>query len=157
MIYSILVAILSVAALWCAAQISIADFRRRIIPDVYLWPLLLIGIIFAAWMPVFGITPRMAATGAAFGYALSAGVGFVFDWRLRKTNPDAIAPIGMGDIKLIATGGIWLGTTGLAVALVIACATGAIWSKRKNQKYIPFAPFFLFGGFLSLIGMLFLI
>ena len=30
-------------AFFCAFRISIADFRRRIIPDIYLFPLLLIS------------------------------------------------------------------------------------------------------------------
>jgi len=99
----------------------------------------------------------MAAIGAAFGYALASIVGLLFDMRVRRRNVNAPAPIGMGDIKLIATGGIWLGTTGTAAALVIACAGGIIWGIVKKQKYIPFAPFFIIGGILALIGMLFLL
>lgn len=95
--------------------------------------------------------------GAAFGYALAALVGFAFDYAMRKKNPDVVAPIGMGDIKLIATGGIWLGPTGLAWALVAACVLGAGWGYWKKQKYIPFAPFFVIGGILSFLGIAFLL
>ena len=71
----------------------------------------------------------MATAGAAFGYGLAAIVGFIFDWVRRRKNPDADTPIGMGDIKLIATGGLWLGAQGLGLALIFACIGGAIWAR----------------------------
>lgn len=157
MIYYIFFITLLAVALWCAWQISVADIRRRIIPDAYLWPMMLIGLIVANWSPICPTGPRMAVLGAAFGYTLAAVVGFLFDWRIRKKNPDAITPIGMGDIKLIAAGGIWLGVTGLSIALVISCLLGALWGGIKKQRYIPFAPFFMTGGILALIGQFFLL
>ena len=157
MIYNIFFGLLLVAAAWCAWQIAVADWRRRIIPDAYLWPLMLIGLVMAAWNPWWITNARMSVVGAVFGYALAAIIGFIFDWRIRRKNPDATAPIGLGDIKLIATGGIWLEVTGLAAALVISCILGLVWGKYKNQKYIPFAPFFLLGGILALLAMWFLL
>lgn len=157
MIYNIFFVILIAVAAWCAWQIAVADWRRRIIPDAYLWPMMLVGMILATFAPWWPIGPRSAVVGGAFGYAMSAIVGFIFDWRIRKKNPDADTPIGLGDIKLIATGGIWMGVTGLAAALVMACIFGGAWGIRKKQKYIPFAPFFLAGGILALIGTAFLL
>jgi len=157
MISYIFFIILLVAAVACLWQISVADWRRRIIPDAYLWPLLLIGLIIVNWSPFWIVGPRLAAASAAIGYTLAAGVGFVFDYLRRKKNPDADTPIGMGDIKLIAVGGLWLGPTGLYLALIMACILGIAWGKWRHQKYIPFAPFFAIGGFLALITVVFLI
>lgn len=151
-----LILLLGLAA-WCAWRICVADGRRRIIPDAYLWPLLICGIIMAAFAPQWPISPQMAAAGGAIGYALAAGIGFIFDWFIRRKNPSADTPIGMGDIKLIAVGGIWLGPTGMSIALIVACVTGAIWGARHKQKYIPFAPFFVGGAILAFIITLFLI
>ncbi len=156
MIFNIFFILLLVAAIACAGLISVADFRRRIIPDAYLFPLMLIGLILITFFG-FPIDMRDAVIGATFGYAMSAIVGFAFDYFIRRKNPNATTPIGLGDIKLIGVGGLWLGTNGLALALIIACITGAIWARAKNQKYIPFAPFFLLGGILSLITDLFLL
>lgn len=156
MIWQIFFIILLAVALWCAYQISVADLRRRIIPDAYLWPLFLIGLLITNWWPWI-IGPRMAATSAVFGYALAAGIGFIFDVIRRRTNPDAETPIGLGDIKLIATGGLWLGVQGLGLALIVACITGGAWARAKHQRYIPFAPFFIVGAILSLITMAFLL
>ena len=156
MIFYIFFILLLVGAIGCATLISIADFLRRIIPDAYLFPLMLIGLILITFFG-FPIDMRNAVIGATFGYAMSAIIGFVFDYFIRRRTPDATPPIGMGDIKLIGVGGLWLGTNGLALALIIACITGAIWARAKNQKFIPFAPFFLLGGILSLIANLFLL
>lgn len=157
MFWQIFFIVLLALALWCAWRISVADLRRRIIPDAYLWPLLLIGALIVTWSPFWPIGPYTATVGAAFGYALAAIVGFVFDWVRRRKNPNADTPIGMGDIKLIATGGIWMGPQGLGLALVLACIGGAIWSLARRKRYIPFAPFFIGGAILSLIAMAFLI
>lgn len=148
--------ILLAGALWCMYRISVADWRRRIIPDAFLFPLLIAGLIITTFFP-WPHNIRAAVMGAAFGYSLASLIGFAFDYTMRKKNPDVIAPIGMGDIKLIATGGIWLGSTGLAWALVVACILGAAWGYWKKQKYIPFAPFFIIGGILSFIGIVFLL
>ena len=156
MISYIFFILLLASAAWCALHIIIADFRRRIIPDAYLFPLMLTGLLLIAFYS-FPLDLRTAVIGATFGYALSAIVGFVFDSIIRRHTPDAIPPIGMGDIKLIGVGGLWLGTSGLALALVVACISGAIWARTNHQKFIPFAPFFILGGILSLITNLFLL
>jgi leader peptidase (prepilin peptidase)/N-methyltransferase len=147
---------LLILAILCSVLISITDFRRRIIPDAYLFPLMLCGLTLTTFY-AFPIPITDAIIGAIFGYTMSVLIGFVFDIILRKKNPNSESPIGMGDIKLMGVGGIWLGITGMATALVIACITGAIWANIKKQKFIPFAPFFLFGGFLSLITNIFLL
>ena len=140
----------------CAVLISITDFKRRIIPDVYLFPLILIGVLLIAF---FGWPTSLtdAAVGATFGYLMSALVGFIFDWRIRKKNPEITAPIGLGDIKLISVGGLWLGTNGLGLALVIACIGGIAWARAKKLRYIPFGPFFISGSILALLANTFLL
>lgn len=150
MFFNIFFVGLLVWATICAILISVADFRRRIIPDAYLFPLMLIALLLIAFYD-WPISLTDAAIGATFGYLVSAFIGFIFDWRIRKKNPDAIAPIGLGDIKLIGIGGLWLGASGLGIALVLACAGGIVWARIKKQKYIPFGPFFIIGAILSLI------
>ncbi len=157
MIFYLFLSVLFAAAIACAIAISVADFRRRIIPDAYLLPLFLIGLLVVNIMPNWVCSPRISAIGAFTGYALGAIVGYVFDFIRRRRNPDADTPIGMGDIKLLATGGLWLGPNGLAIALVLSCIFGGIWSKINKQQFIPFAPFFVAGAILALIAHAFLI
>ncbi len=148
--------ILNLLALYLCWRISVADMRRRIIPDAYLFPLLVIGAIITTFFPW---THDIAAgvIGMAFGYIMAAVTGLIFAKIVSKRNPTADNPIGMGDIKLISVGGLWCGPTGLAISLVLACIFGAAWAYRKKQKFIPFAPFFIIGGILSLIIMAFLV
>lgn len=152
MISYIFFIILLALAAFLSVKISIADFHRRIIPDAYLFPLMLIGLILISFYS-FPINIQTATIGATFGYIMAVITGLAFE---KIKNSDQ-SPIGMGDIKLMGVGGLWLGTNGLAIALIIACIMGIIWSRQNKQKFIPFAPFFLFGGFLSFIINLFLI
>ena len=156
-LYNISFIVLLAVSAWLAWRISVADWRRRIIPDAYLFPLLLIGLIIIAFFPWFtGIGDAVIA--AVCGYTLAAIIGYLFDITKTKNHKHSVVvPIGMGDIKLISVGGIWLGTFGLALALVIACVSGMLWGYIKRQKYIPLAPFFIGGGILSLIINTFLL
>ena len=95
-----------------------------------------------------------SVVGGAMGYCLGLIVGFIFS-HLNKDRE--YPPIGMGDIKLLGAGGIWLGTMGLSIAMIVSCVLAYIWNWKKHEKYIPFAPFFLAGGFLALIAIQFLI
>lgn len=156
-LYNIIFFTLLVLGAFCAWKISVTDWRRRIIPDVYLFPLLLIGLIITVFFP-WSSNPTDSIIAATSGYLLSYAIGFIFEKIGKKRGQNnEISPIGMGDIKLITVGGIWLGTLDLAISLIIACVSGIIWGKRQKQKFIPFAPFFITGGILSLIITTFLI
>ena len=84
-------------------KIAKTDMRRRIIPDGYLFPLLIIGVIITTFFP-WPTNIESGAIGMAFGYMLAAVVGLIFDKILTRKNPKAESPIGMGDIKLISAG-----------------------------------------------------
>ncbi|MBD5389390.1 prepilin peptidase [bacterium] len=144
-------AILLMVAAGCAVQMARTDWRRRIIPDVYLFPCLLIGLLWVTFVPGPVSVPD-AVLGAAMGYALTLGVGYVFARLTRGAGRPAPAPIGLGDVKLMATGGVWLGVTGLAVATVIACVVGMIWGRRRRVRYVPLATFMVPAAFITLIG-----
>ena len=153
MISNIFFTFVIIGAIFCAYRMATADLKRRIIPDVYLFPFLFAGLLTATFFP-WPITVADSVIGGSMGYCLGLIIGFVF---AHVHNDEKNPPIGLGDIKLLGAGGIWLGTIGLAIAMVIACTLSYIWSYKNNQKYIPFAPFFLTGGFLSLIIIQFLI
>ncbi len=157
MIYSIFYIFLLAVAALCAWQISAIDLRRRIIPDVYLFPLLLIGVFFTATTPNWHISMTDAATAGIVGYAIATGLGYLFERHAIRQDNAAPNPIGMGDVKLIATGGIWLGASGMAIALCLSYIGALIWAQRKKQKYVPFAPFFVTGGILAFLINLFLL
>lgn len=155
MIYSMIFMALVLGAIGCAAAISRADFRRRIIPDVYLLPLAVIGLVLITFWG-WPVTIVDGVIGAAAGYVIATGADLVFRAG-RRGRADKYPPIGMGDIKLLTTGGLWLGPTGLAMATVVACIGGVLWGWRHHSRYIPLAPFFVGGAIIALIAIWFLL
>ena len=153
MIYYIFFSLVLIGAIFCAYRMAAADFSRRIIPDVYLFPFLFAGLLTATFFP-WPVTIADSVVGGALGYCLGLIVGFVFE-HLKKH--EKYPPIGLGDIKLLGAGGIWLGTFGLSIAMIVSCVLAFVWHIGKKDKYVPFAPFFLIGGFLSLIIIQFLV
>ena len=153
MISYIFFSLILLGAIFCAIRMATNDLQRRIIPDVYLFPFLFAGLLITTFF-TWPITIADSVIGGSMGYCLGLIVGFMFEHFTKKQK---YPPIGMGDIKLLGAGGIWLGTVGLAIAMVIACVLSFLWGHKKKTKYIPFAPFFLTGGFLSLIIIQFLI
>ena len=153
MIYYIFFSCVLIGAIYCAIRMATADLQRRIIPDVYLFPFLFAGLLTAAFFP-WPITVSDSVVGGAMGYCIGLIVGFIFG-KIKKDKK--YPPIGMGDIKLLGAGGIWFGTLGLSIAMVLSCVLAYIWNWKRKDEYIPFAPFFLVGGFLSLIIIQFLI
>jgi prepilin signal peptidase PulO-like enzyme (type II secretory pathway) len=189
---TIILTLLLILAGFCAVMMSVHDWRARIIPDVYLFPFMLIGLIVVVFFPwFFSIAESVIA--AVIGYGLSFGTGWIFrkfaerraktpsgvredvnsyklkdnipttNYQLPTSTPCAlrsanfIEPIGLGDVKLLAAGGVWLGITGLAIALIVSCVAGGIWGLRRKQKFIPFAPFFFVGMICAFIALWFLI
>jgi leader peptidase (prepilin peptidase)/N-methyltransferase len=153
MLYNTIFALLLIGAAILAVCMARADLRRRIIPDAYLFPFMLIGLVISAYFPwIIGFAD--GAIAAFFGYAAGMLIGFIFS-RIHKNAE--YSPIGLGDIKLIAAGGIWLGATGLSIAVAVSCILGIIWGAVKKQKYIPFAPFFMVGIIIALLALIFLI
>ena len=154
MIYYIFFSCVFIGAIYCAIRMAMSDFKRRIIPDVYLFPFLFAGLLTSAFFSWWPITVSDSVIGGAMGYCLGLVIGFIFE---KFKRDQKYPPIGMGDIKLLGAGGIWFGTLGLSLAMIISCVLAYIWNWKKHEQYIPFAPFFLAGGFLSLIIILFLI
>lgn len=115
----------------------LTDLRARLIPDIITFPLVLIGAAAANDLPWItgGLTEGLVL--AAAGYIIASALGALYYKR-------SDAAIGGGDIKLIAAGGLFLGATGLAAALVVSAALAAVF--RGKSKFIPFAPFFAAGA-----------
>ncbi len=156
MFFYIIFTFLILTALFCAWQMAKIDWKSRIIPDIYLFPFLIIGLIITVFFEGFWIiSPTESVIAGAFGYFLSLITGVVFA-KLRKTDENN-APIGLGDVKLISAGGIWLGATGLSIAILISCILGQVWGMKNKQKYIPFAPFFISGLIIAFIILYFLL
>ncbi len=119
--------------------LSWIDLDRYLLPDLLTLPLLLAGLTHsvlirgAIWQ---------ALAGAVIGYILIAGLAAF--WRRRFGREG----IGLGDAKLLAAGGAWLG--GYALPLILLVASGTLLAltlvmnltgkKTSSRTALPFGP-----------------
>ena len=96
--------------------LSYVDLRTGLLPDIMTWPLVAFGLGYAAHEGFL----LFSLAGAVMGYVLIAGLGLF--WRRAK----GYEGIGLGDAKLLAAGGAWVGAYGLPIVLLIASGAGLI-------------------------------
>ena len=97
------------------ASVDLAVFR---LPDVLTLPLMGAGLVYAA---LDGGDVGGHAAGLLAGYGSIAATGWVFA-RLRRRRG-----IGLGDAKLFAAAGAWLGWAALPSVMLISCGVGLAW------------------------------
>ena len=128
------------------------DWRTFCLPNAITFPLIFLGIVFNSISDLRLTSLSSAFIGALLGYAslwaLNAG------YRLLKNRNG----IGMGDAKLLAALGAWLGWGALPSILLIASATGIVgglvWLQLRGhqlQQAFPFGPFLVIAGIIELL------
>lgn len=124
--------------------LSYIDMRTGLLLDVITLPLIAAGIGFTL---LSGAVWQLSIAGVVLGYGLVAGIGYV--WR----NLRGYEGIGLGDAKLLAAGGAWVGAGLLPVILLIASGLGIISAvtmsqsakKTSTRSAFPFGPHLSFG------------
>ena len=122
------------------------DIRHGIIPD---WLNLTIAAL--------GLSKVIFASGPLAGLEAAcegAAIGAVF-WLLRRLYFAfrKIQGLGLGDVKLLAAAGIWVGVAGLPVLLMIAALTALFCAgvmqlagrQLNARSSLPFGPFLAIG------------
>lgn len=135
----------SLALAWALIALAWIDWRRMLLPDFLTLPLTVLGLC-VAWAQV-GAFPADHALGALIGFAVIAALALAYR-RLR-----GVEGMGLGDAKLLAAGGAWLGWQGLAsMALVGALASLAYLAverlrgrRREATEAVAFGPFLALG------------
>jgi len=132
---------------FAAMLIAVAgiDLDHRIVPNRILLPVALWGLAASAVLRP-GELPELAIAGAAaFAFLLVAAL----------VRPGGM---GMGDVKLAGTMGLYLGAS-VAPALLVAFAVGsgvglaliARHGASARKRGVPFAPFLALGGLVGLL------
>jgi leader peptidase (prepilin peptidase) / N-methyltransferase len=127
------------------AVVTLTDLERRIIPNVVLLPGAVLCLAIAAPTDPSGLPERAIAAAAAGGILFLAALAY----------PQGM---GLGDVKLTATMGLFLGRA-VAPALLIALLAGSLvglaliarHGSSARKMAIPFGPFLALGG---VVGML---
>ncbi len=128
------------------------DWRTLRLPNAITFPLIILGIAFNAFSDLRFTSPSSACIGVFLGYGLLWALNN--GYHLLK-NQDGI---GMGDAKLLAALGAWLGWGALPSILLIASVTGLlggiIWLKLRRhhlREAFPFGPFLAIAGIIELL------
>ena len=116
--------------------IALTDARFYIIPDQFSLGGLVLGLGLA-FLPG-GIDALDALIGAIVGFGLLGSVAVVGKWMLKK---DAM---GLGDIKMMAMVGAFLGWAGVFLTVFLGALLGAVIFgpiSYKTKKLVPFGIF----------------
>jgi leader peptidase (prepilin peptidase)/N-methyltransferase len=133
----------AVLALALAALSAIDVYTYRL-PDLITLPLATVGVFMTAWTGAAPLWWSIASAG--IGFAALAGIGFLYRrWRRRSG-------LGLGDAKLLAAAGAWLGAEALPTVLLWAAGAGLVcvlvahWRKggMTATTRLPFGPFLSF-------------
>jgi len=125
--------------------VTVTDLERRIIPNKILAVSAVIGLTLAAATDPGSLPERLIAAAAAGGLLFVAALAYP-------------RGMGMGDVKLAALMGIYLGSS-VAPALLIALASGSLvgmamiarHGAAARKQAIPFGPFLALGGVVALL------
>jgi leader peptidase (prepilin peptidase)/N-methyltransferase len=128
------------------------DLRTFRLPDAITLPLILSGLLVSGLSNQGFVSFWDSAIGAILGYLSLWLLNFLY--RLAKRQDG----IGMGDAKLLAALGAWLGWFSLPGILLIASLTGLIggliwlqWNKQNHRSAFPFGPFLAIAGIIELL------
>jgi leader peptidase (prepilin peptidase)/N-methyltransferase len=124
--------------------ITLTDLEQRIIPNSIVLAGAVIGLALAAVADPGSLPERLIAAAAAGGFLVL--VAFA--------HPQGM---GMGDVKLVAMMGVYLGSAvvpAMLVAFGAGAAVGAVLIAREGaaarKRAIPFGPYLALGGVVGL-------
>lgn len=113
-----------------AVILSSTDLEARVLPDEITFPVLVLGLLLAAWRDLEGVRSGgptafsahlgPALAGAAFGALVVWGVGAAY--RLLR----GAEGMGMGDVKMTAMIGAFVGPGGVLLTLFAASLAGTL-------------------------------
>jgi leader peptidase (prepilin peptidase)/N-methyltransferase len=128
------------------AAITLTDLERRIIPNRILLVSAVAGLCIAVAVDPSSLPERAIAAAAAGGLLLVTALVYP-------------SGMGMGDVKLAAVMGLYLGAA-VAPALLIGFLSGALVGvamllregAAARKKGVPFGPFLALGGLVGLLA-----
>jgi len=155
---------------WLLVALAVLDAEHLWLPDWLTWPGIAIGFIFSVIPIPFGVyfyaapwghfTIVRTAAASLIAIAIAAGLILLIRWiywLVRRREG-----IGLGDAKLMALLGAWLGLPGGLVAFAVGVTLGAVaaivvlatLSRRANGESwaltkLPLGTFLCVGGIIS--------
>jgi len=140
-------ALLPLALVSFLVPIALIDLEARIIPNRLTGAAALVAVALVGLIDPAGAPERLVAAAAAGGAFLLVALA-------------APAGMGMGDVKLVAVLGLYLGAE-VAVAVLVALAAGTLAGvaimarrgvRRGRRTAIPFGPFLALGAVVAVLA-----
>lgn len=128
--------------------LAVIDIRHFYLPDVLTLPLIAMGILTSL------AEPRLDLLSSSLGAAIGYGSFALVAWLYRKIR--GRDGLGLGDAKLFAAAGAFVGWQGLPLVLLVASTGGLVvilllrlrGRVISNEDIIPFGPFLALGFWL---------
>jgi len=134
------------------AYLAYIDLRTFRLPDLITLPLIFVGLCFNGFSNLAFVGAQESILGALLGYLLLWLLNRLYRFIKKQDG------IGMGDAKLLAVLGAWLGWHALPGILFMASVFGIIggilWlrlNKKNHESPFPFGPFLIFAGIIELL------
>ena len=127
--------------------VTLIDLDHRIIPNTLMLIGTVVSIVLLLLTDPGALSEHLIAAAAAGGFLLIAALAYP-------------AGMGMGDVKLAAVMGLFLGRN-VGPAMLIALLTGSVvgaaiiakkGAKEGRKTAIPFGPYLAFGGLVGLFA-----
>lgn len=133
--------------------LAIIDFRTFLLPNVFVFPFAALAPLFHYLTDFYYLSPMSVLIGGLVGY------GLLYTIRAAGNRYYGQDSLGLGDVKLLGAGGLWLGAENVLFAMTVGAFFGlihglivAIYNKVKTngpfsfaRLTIPAGPGFVFG------------
>lgn len=146
-----------VAALFCCLMITLAmiDIDHFLLLDRITLPGVVVGIVAQLWLSGGFLSPWPGLWGGLIGAAVGGGIllaAYGGWWLLRREEG-----LGLGDVKMLAMMGAFLGWRGVLVSLLVSSLAGSLFGltmlavgRGSLRTKIPFGAFLAVGGLVAL-------
>jgi leader peptidase (prepilin peptidase)/N-methyltransferase len=142
-----------IISLFLLAILTVIDVRCRLLPNIYVFPFAACGALFHVGTRLHFSGPSDIILGAILGGGLLYVIRIFGNYVYKQDT------LGLGDVKLMAAAGVWLGGTDVLLALTIGAAAGFVhgilyllWHRWRTGEWlrlgslsIPAGPGFIVG------------
>lgn len=148
---------------WMLVALAVIDARTFVLPDYLTLPLMLAGVVHAAWTSMAPSLDGWNYLAAAVDSIIAAAIGFAFMaltarlFRLLRN----IEGLGLGDAKLLGAAGAWVGLAGLPSVVLLAASCALVMvlvarrlrgkSSSRWEEPIQFGPYLAAGFWIVLL------